>query len=308
MNVANLATPKKILLVVEDSPQLGAVVNMITQIKWPAGSSIFLLAVVPEQLPLMDTRFEARTQVDEATEIDRWRGWAATKLLADQVSAKLRARHLTIEHTEVCAGSLVELALECGQQISPDLIMLGDQPFCEPGHIWLNPSTNKLAQCAPHSVLVVRPSKPIYPLRTILAVDNSAAAWQAINFARSLSLPDWARVTLLYLSGEPNDPTCQSSTVLPQHPQDIAEPFATEAISYLHDCGVAVRWLFRQGHPVSQLLSVAQEQEANLIVMGASESTPVAALPRPSITQNIVKNAPCSVLVVRQQNELVESS
>lgn len=291
----NVTLRKKILLVVEDSPQLPAVTDMITRIKWPAGSSIHLLAVVPEQLPLMDTRLEARAGVDEATEIDRWRGWAATKLMADQIAASLRARHLAVEQIEICAGPVVELALDRASQISPDLIVLGAKPFSSPGKIWLNPSTNKLAQCASQSVLVVRPSKPIYPLHAILAVNSSPTSWQAITFTQTLSLPDWAKVTLLYLSDEPEEPA--------PPPPSIVEAFEARAISYLHDCGVAVRWLHRPGHPASQLLAVAQEQEANLIVIGDCEAVPVADVPQPGITQNIVKHAPCSVLVVRQQND-----
>lgn len=295
MDHVKYAAPKKILLAVEDPSQLEAVVGMITRIKWPAGSSVYLLGVVPEQLPVMDTRFEARTGVDEAAEIYRWRGWAATKLMTDQIARELRVRHLTVLQTEICAGSLLELAHERALQILPDVIVLGDKSGCQPGDIWFNPASTASPD-VPRSVLVVRPAKPIYPLHTILAVNDSPASWQAIRFARTLSLPDWARVTMLYLSG-----LTDAST--PGHPQDIAEPFAAKAISYLHDCGVAVRWLFRQGHPASQLLSVAQEQEANLIVMGVGESMPVTVSSQPGIAQNIVEQAPCSVLVVREQND-----
>ncbi|GAB4427119.1 MAG: universal stress protein [Anaerolineae bacterium] len=294
MNVTSYAAPKKILIAVEDSPQLEAVVSMISRIKWPGGSTVYLLAVVPEQLPLMDTRFEARSGVDEAAEIHRWRGWAATKLMADQIVARLRVRHLFVERAEICAGPLVELALERSIELAPDVIVLGAKPGGGPGNIWLNPSPGKLAQCAPHSVLVVRPSKPVYPLHTLLAVSNSPEAWQAINFVRTLSLPDWARVTLLYLCGEGDSATAEPS-------QDAAEQFAAEVISHLHEYGVAVRWLQRPGHPTRQLLSVAREQEANLIVIGADETMPVVAAPRPGgMAQSVVKHAPCSVLVVRQ--------
>jgi nucleotide-binding universal stress UspA family protein len=127
---------------------------------------------------------------------------------------------------------------------------------------------------------------------------------------RTLSLPDWARVTLLYLcdeqqgtpAGSPDDSPAHKQASATQLPPDIYEPFATEAISYLHDCGVAVRWIHRRGHPASQLLSVAREQEANLIVLGAKEHSPIMSLPEPSVTQCIVKNAPCSVLLVRQSS------
>lgn len=313
MTVSNVATPLKILLAFENSPQFVTMVNMLAQIKWPVDTSVYLLAAVPGRLPLMDTSPQARTQVDEATEISRWKGWAATKLLTSQITKKLRARSLTIEGTEIGESPLVELALERASTISPDLIMTGVKAFDKPGHVWLNPTAHKLARYAPQSVLVVRPSKQICPLSTILAVDGSPEAWQAIHFVRTLSLPDWARVTLLCLDKEqketpptPVDSTTSSKKTRKLSPPVVepAEAFATEAISYMHDCGVSVRWLYRRGHPASEILSVAKEQEADLIVMGTKYQTPIKPLPNPSITQNIVKYAPCSVLVVRDKSQV----
>jgi nucleotide-binding universal stress UspA family protein len=294
MKSKNPASPKKLLLVVEHSPHVGAVIKMINQIKWPAGSSIFLLAAVPEQLPLMETTFAARASVNEAVEIIRWRGWAATKLMADQISARLRARRLTIEKIEICAGQLAELTLAHARDIAPDMIVFGEQTLSRPEHFWEDPAVQELAQQASESLLVVRPSKQICPLNTILAVDDSPEAWQAIDFVQALSLPDWARITLLYLSGEqPTPPAGIDSSP--------AESFAAQAISYMHDCGVSVRWLHRGGSPSGNVLTVAQEQEADLIIWGTKYPSPPQLTTLPNITQDIVTQAPCSVLLVKHK-------
>jgi len=289
--------PLKILLALEHSPHFVSVVNMLTHIKWPAGTLVHVLAVAPDQLPLMDTTPELRQGVNEAVEIDRWRSWATTKILTTQVAAQLQAHHLKIENSEICAGNLVEVALERAAASQPDLVVIGAKMFNATGAAGPNPTAHKLANDAQQSFLVVRPSKQVCPLHTILAVDGSPEAWQALEFVRSLSLPNWARVTLICLDSNPPEADSSQLALL-----DATEAFASNVISYMHNCGVSVRWLRRGEHSANELLAVAKEQEADLIVVGAKQRAAVLPLPRPSLTQNIIKYAPCSVLVVRQEN------
>ncbi len=287
--VSNIAAPLKILLALEDSPHYVSAANMLTHIKWPPGTTVDLLAVMAGPLPLMDTTPENRQYVDETAEIVRWRNWAATKVLIRHISATLRAYRLVVKNTEVCEGQLIETALEHASANLPDIVVIAAKTTDVPGKIWLNPATQKLAQIAPQSVLVVRPSKQVCPLHTILAVDGSPEAWQAVEFMRSLSLPNWARVTLLCLAGEQGRPV----------PATASTAFAEEAISYMHDCGVAVKWLRRYGPPTREILSVAHEEEADLIVFGGKSQAAVKPLPQHGIMQSLVKHAPCSVLVVK---------
>lgn len=285
----SVAVPLKILLALEDSPHYVSAVNMLTHIKWPPGTTVDLLAVMAGPLPLMDTTPENRQYVDETAEIVRWRNWAATKILIRHISTTLRAYRLAVKNTEVCEGQLIETALEHASANLPDIVVIAAKTTDVPGKIWLNPATQKLAQIAPQSVLVVRPSKQVCPLHTILAVDGSPEAWQAVEFMRSLSLPNWARVTLLCLAGEQTGSTSTPAVA----------SFADEAISYMHDCGVAVKWLRRDGPPTREILSVAHEEEADLIVLGGKSQTSIKPSPQPGITRSLVKHAPCSVLVVR---------
>ena len=139
-----------------------------------------------------------------------------------------------------------------------------------------------------------------------------SAAWRAVEFVGGLSLPDWAKITVVSVAKEQAGST-GSQDLLDRSQQDhlpqgveqaqiaATEAIATEVVSYLHDCGVAVRWIcrrYRDIYPDIQILSVAHEQEAALIVIGTKRQTGGVTFHHPGITQNILKYAPCSVLVV----------
>ena len=80
---------------------------------------------------------------------------------------------------------------------------------------------------------------------------------------------------------------------------DAAEARVDEAVERLRGCGAHVRGAVRLGHPPKEILSVAQEQDADLIVVGARGQTRADLFRLGSVSQKIVKYADCSVLVVR---------
>ncbi len=60
-----------------------------------------------------------------------------------------------------------------------------------------------------------------------------------------------------------------------------------------------VRQLVRGNEPAEDLISVANETEANLIVIGLRRRTPVGKLILGSNAQRILLDAPCAVLAVK---------
>ena len=305
------ATPKnlslKILLAVDDSPYSAAAVNMLTHISWPAGTSVNLLATVPEQLPLMETRLETLFEVDERVEIKRWRDWAAIQILTTQATAELRAHHLIVETTEICEGQLAEIIPEHAIALSTDLVVIGAKKLSTPNKNWLNSAVYKLASFDRPSVLVVRPSEQIRPLNTILAVDDSSEAWRAVEFVCTLSLPDWAKVTVVSVVEE--EEKCLVGAAPAGHyplavdawqtRPGLIEANVVKVARHLQDYGVQVRRLMRFGYPADEILSAAQEQDADLIVVGARSQPMVNAFFWGGVLEKVVNYAPCSVLVVR---------
>ena len=80
---------------------------------------------------------------------------------------------------------------------------------------------------------------------------------------------------------------------------DAAEARGAEVVERLRGCGAHVQNSIRFGHPAKEILSAAQEHDADLIVVGARGQTREELYRLGGVAQKVVKYADCSVLVVR---------
>lgn len=64
-------------------------------------------------------------------------------------------------------------------------------------------------------------------------------------------------------------------------------------------CGAQVRLAVRFGHQADEILATAQEQDADLIVIGARGRTRAGLFRMGDVAQKVAKYASCSVLVAR---------
>jgi nucleotide-binding universal stress UspA family protein len=190
------------------------------------------------------------------------------------------------------------------------------------GKFQVDPAVQKLLDEVNCSVLVVRPTAQVRPLSVILAIDESPIAWQAVEFLKALTLANWAKVTVLNVIEEavaachtgarvakkgipaelsPEEYLRLAGESPPAGKVAFGQPdtCATEAVRYLRDEGVQGREAIRVGHPASEILEVAREREAILIVMGAYSGMGQAPFHLGSVVEKVVREAPCSVLVVR---------
>ena len=298
--VRDMGAPLKILVALDNSPDSAAAVTLLNCITWPAGMAVDLLAVVPERLPVMETRPEARRQVDEEAEITRWRDWAATRVLATQTAARIRSERVAVK-TDIGEGELAGLILDRSRASAAGLVVFGAGPQDNSGTGERNMITRRLVQETRAAVLLARPAKPVRPLNTILAIDSSAAAGRAVQFLSTLSPANWARLTVISLAEDREKLPASSGNIdrgrptvtLPQvrlaRPSP-AEGRAREVVAYLHSRGVQVRWACRSGSPADEILAAAAEQGAVLIVTGLGAAGPA---------REIAVSAPCSVLLIR---------
>jgi nucleotide-binding universal stress UspA family protein len=295
MLTPNFYFPLKILLAVDGSPHSAAAVSLLTHITWPAHTKIHVRAIVPESLPQMQPITEPRSEVDENREIKRWRHWAAAKVLTSEVAEQLQTHHLTVE-TDICQGDPAEVILQHAVELKIDLIVVGAKGLFAPDEARLGSTARKLALNAPNSVLLARPSIHIHPLNTILAIDNSPAAWRALEFLCGLVLPDWARVTLVSVIEEEKD---RPSPGRPPVRPDLPNRCTAKIIEYLHDCGAQAQCVLRYGHPADEILSIARERAADLIVIGTPRSAGGKPVCLGGVARQVTKQASCAVLIVR---------
>jgi len=63
--------------------------------------------------------------------------------------------------------------------------------------------------------------------------------------------------------------------------------------------GVQVETLLREGHKVQEILKVARDNKFDLIVMGARGISKIREMLLGSVSDGVIRNAPCPVLVTK---------
>ena len=143
-------------------------------------------------------------------------------------------------------------------------------------------------------------------IKTILVpTDFSDASGAALDYARALAAAFGSALHLLHVVQDP-----------------YVQPWAAEAFG-VSLAGVLERWEqdaraqleqlvpeaerqarpvqcdTRVGHPFVEILNYAQAHQVDLIVMGTHGRGPVAHVLLGSVTEKVVRKAPCPVLTVR---------
>jgi nucleotide-binding universal stress UspA family protein len=83
------------------------------------------------------------------------------------------------------------------------------------------------------------------------------------------------------------------------NPREDVDATLESATALAEDKGVAVRIFARQGDPADAILDVAEEEHADLIVVGNKGMTGAKRFLLGSVPNKVSHHAPCSVLIVR---------
>jgi nucleotide-binding universal stress UspA family protein len=145
------------------------------------------------------------------------------------------------------------------------------------------------------SVLVVREA-PRAIKQVVLAIDGSAPSKKAMQFLlRSMRLPEGAP--------DQDSMTVTVAHVMPflKYPElrEAGKAMVQECANTLARAGYLVDQAPRLGHPADEILNIAQERKADLIVTGAKGLGAIRRFLLGSVSTRVVQHASCSVLVVR---------
>ena len=83
------------------------------------------------------------------------------------------------------------------------------------------------------------------------------------------------------------------------NPREDVDATLETAAQVAHDAGVTVDLYARQGDPADAILDVAEEQQADLIVVGNKGMTGAKRFLLGSVPNKVSHHAPCSVLIIR---------
>ena len=110
----------------------------------------------------------------------------------------------------------------------------------------------------------------------VVGTDGSDTAREAVRQAVELAVRAGARL----------DVVCVDATL-------------REAATAATEAGLDVRTFARQGDPADAILDVAEEQHADLIVVGNKGMTGAKRFLLGSVPNRVSHHAPCSVLIIR---------
>ena len=145
------------------------------------------------------------------------------------------------------------------------------------------------------SVLVVREApRPIR--QVVLAIDGSAASKKAVQFLLR-SMRPWEDVP----DQEPLTVTVAHVMPFLKYPElrEAGKAMVEECANKLSRAGYLIDQVPRLGNPADEILNIAQERKADLIVTGAKGFGAIGRFLLGSVSTRVVQHASCSVLVVR---------
>ena len=140
----------------------------------------------------------------------------------------------------------------------------------------------------------------------VVGTDGSETATQAVHQAVELAKQIDAKIELVSAYEPVSDQRLrEESTQVPDdlqwmvNPREDVDATLREAAAIAEKAGVAVERFARQGDPADAILDVAEEQNADLIIVGNKGMTGAKRFLLGSVPNKVSHHAPCSVLIIR---------
>ena len=139
-------------------------------------------------------------------------------------------------------------------------------------------------------------------MHILMAIDGSTTSQAAVEFVRQFPFPEATEVTLLTVLPS-IDPASAKRESLEREMAEQAARLLAEATDRLKGTGWTTHTQKREGHAADQIVQACSKLGADLAVVGSHGYGPIHRFLLGSVSQKVMKYAPCSVLVVRAATE-----
>ncbi|HEU5255106.1 MAG TPA: universal stress protein [Vicinamibacterales bacterium] len=239
---------------------------------------------------------------------DRHRAHILRQLSDFAVSEGAEARRITValrEGTDIHAE-----ILEAADRMNPDLIVMGTHGRSGFQHVMLGSVAEKVLHKARYPVLTVPrrapdavPRGPVPFARILCGIDFSECSLAALRHAISLAADAGARVDVL--SVVQLIPVYETMSGVPLYYPGLLGDLKADIWKRLNSVvaeaapEMPVERIVTVGSPHREIVRVATERNAELVVLGAYSHGPIDHMFFGSTTNRVVHQARCPVLTVR---------
>lgn len=240
-------------------------------------------------------------------EIDQQLKDLAHSRLSDTIQA-LQTDDLKIKQVQVRDISTAPAILGYVKENDIDLIVMGTHGRRGLGHLFLGSVTEEVVRLASCPVLTIRElttPTPVENIKQILVpVDFSEHSQRALTYAKSLAAFYRARLQMLHILEEYIPPTFYMAT------GSSAVTFSIELKKKTHEAMIALLqdttgpevdadFHVIEGYAAHDIVDFAQEKKSDLIVIATHGRTGLEHMLLGSVTEKVVRRAPCPVFTVR---------
>lgn len=235
----------------------------------------------------------------------------AGKLLlreAERAARVALSQAVTGPHTKfqtvLAHGPFAKTIVQQAKRLKADLILMGSRGLSDIKGFLLGSTSRQVAAIASCSLFVVK--HPITRLdRVALAVDDSKPSRAAARFLRTRILPESATVSIL-TSAESPVTDLASRYLSEAQLAALTTPVMDRATSlvnglrddFIKDGYPAVTHV-RMDHVIHTIVKHIEAENDDLLVIGSRELTKTERLHLGSVSETLLRHAPCSVLIVR---------
>ena len=206
--------------------------------------------------------------------------------------------------TVLAHGPMSKTIAKQAKRLKADLILMGSRGLSDIKGFLLGSTSRQVAAVAPCSLLVVK--QPLTRLSHVaLAVDDSKPSRAAARFLRTRILPESATVSILTSAESPVTDLAARYLSEPQV-ASLTQPVmdrATSLVNALRDDfikdGYPTVPHVRMNHVIDTIVKHVETEHDDLLVFGSRELTKTERLHLGSVSETLLRHAPCSVLIVR---------
>jgi len=295
--------PTRILLATDGSETADIAAKSATTLAQSTNSELHVVHVGPGlplyELPDYPARFE---------DVVRAQREAAQRLLDEQVR-KIEGLGATVEEAHLEMDGRPDTAIvDLGEKLGVGLVVVGSRGLGGLRRALMGSVSSSVVHHAHCPIMVVRGEPLDFPTRILLGTDGSEDARLAANTALELSKRLDSELHAVYVEPMPKRHT-EPMRFAVDLPPEVVESVEQEAKTKLEkhvekmreEGGEVKQGHARVGLPAAEIVALAEELGAGLVVVGSRGLGGIRRALVRSVSDSVVRHAHCPVLIVRER-------
>jgi nucleotide-binding universal stress UspA family protein len=198
--------------------------------------------------------------------------------------------------------------IQVAKEKQVDLLAVGTQGKAGVDRVVLGSVAERIVRKAGCTVMVVRGKKYVGFKRIIVPIDLSDCSRVALEYAVATARAHKSKLTILHVYEksfvEPYVNAANSEEVADEIIKEIERVNGTKYDEFLKTVdlsGVEYEKLLKKGIPAFDIVEIAMEQQANLIVMGTHGRSGIKHILIGSTAEEVVRTVHCDIIVVKPE-------